>query len=235
LQNLGIDKEHPEDLTEEERARFVRLNIDPSSISIKRVMDINDRLLRKITIGQGSAEKGHERSTGFDIAVASEIMAILALSNDLSDLKERLKLVNGRLGRMVVAKSHMGWPITSDDVGVTGALTVLLKEAIKPNLMQTLEGTPVLVHAGPFANIAHGNSSIIADKIALKLAGLTPTDPGYVVTEAGFGADVGMEKFFNIKCRKSGLKPDAVVLVVTVRALKVHGGGPKEISQLTLG
>jgi len=156
--------------------------------------------------------------------VASECMAVLALSNDLADMRERL-------GRMVVADSKSGEPITADDIGCAGAMAVLMKDAIKPNLMQTLEGTPVFVHAGPFANIAHGNSSILADKIALKLAGIeegeSESDYGYVVTEAGFGADIGMEKFCNIKCRISGLKPNAVVLVATIRALKMHGGGPE--------
>ncbi|GAB1294885.1 Monofunctional C1-tetrahydrofolate synthase, mitochondrial [Apodemus speciosus] len=180
-----------------------------------RLLDTNDRFLRKITIGQGGTEKGHSRQAQFDIAVASEIMAVLALTDSLADMKDRL-------GRMVVASDRDGQPVTAEDLGVTGALTVLMKDAIKPNLMQTLEGTPVFVHAGPFANIAHGNSSVLADKIALKLVG----EEGFVVTEAGFGADIGMEKFFNIKCRASGLVPNAVVLVATVRALKMHGGGP---------
>lgn len=151
-------------------------------------------------------------------------MAVLALSNDLSDMKRRL-------GKMVCAYSKKGEPITADDIGVTGSLAILMRDAIKPNLMQTLEGTPVFVHAGPFANIAHGNSSILADKIALKLAGIEEGEPdnsyGYVVTEAGFGADIGMEKFCNIKCRISGLQPNAVVIVATIRALKMHGGGPE--------
>lgn len=178
-------------------------------------MDTNDRFLRKITVGQGPLEKGHTRECQFDIAVASEIMAILALTTGLRDMRERL-------GRMVVASSTSGVPVTADDLGVSGALTVLMKDAVRPNLMQTLEGTPVFVHAGPFANIAHGNSSIIADKIGLKLVG----EDGFVVTECGFGADIGMEKFFNIKCRYSNLIPNAVVLVATIRALKMHGGGP---------
>merc|ERR1719189_439866 len=164
-------------------------------------------------------EKGKERQTSFDISVASEIMAVLALTTDLADMR-------ARLGRMVVASDRKGNPVTADDLGVGGALTVLMKDAIRPNLMQTLEGTPVFVHAGPFANIAHGNSSILADKIALKLVG----EDGVVVTEAGFGADIGMEKFFDIKCRSSGLTPNAVVLVATVRALKMHGGGPKVVA-----
>lgn len=178
-------------------------------------MDTNDRFLRKITVGQGPNEKGHTRECQFDITVASEIMAILALTTSLRDMRERL-------GRMVVASSKAGVPVTADDLGVGGALAVLMKDAIRPNLMQTLEGTPVFVHAGPFANIAHGNSSIIADKIGLKLVG----EDGFVVTEAGFGADIGMEKFFDIKCRYSGLIPNGVVLVATVRAIKMHGGGP---------
>ncbi|KAL1923344.1 uncharacterized protein VTP21DRAFT_8324 [Calcarisporiella thermophila] len=222
LAKLGINKENPEELTPEEISRFVRLDIDPSTITWQRVIDTNDRFLRKITVGQNATEQGHERTTGFDIAVASEVMAVLALAKDLKDMRERL-------GRMVVASSRSGEPVTADDLGIGGALTVLMKDAIKPNLMQTLEGTPVFVHAGPFANIAHGNSSVLADRIALKLAGTEGADmpPGYVITEAGFGADIGMEKFFDIKCRVSGLVPDCVVLVATVRALKMHGGGPE--------
>ena len=155
----------------------------------------------------------------FDITVASEIMAILALTSSIGDMRERF-------GKIVVASDTQGNTVTAEDLGVAGAMTVLMKDAIRPNLMQTLEGTPVFVHAGPFANIAHGNSSIIADKIALKLVG----EEGYVVTEAGFGADIGMEKFFNIKCRTSGLTPNAVVLVATVRAIKMHGGGPPVVA-----
>ncbi|RCH91316.1 tetrahydrofolate synthase, partial [Rhizopus azygosporus] len=224
LEKLGINKTEPSELTEEEISRFVRLDINPDTITWQRVMDTNDRFLRKITVGQNPTEKGMERQTGFDIAVASEVMAVLALATDLKDMRERL-------GRMVVASSKAGEPITADDLGIGGALTVLMKDAIKPTLMQTLEGTPVLVHAGPFANIAHGNSSILADRIALKLAGSDENlEPGYVVTEAGFGADIGMEKFFDIKCRVSGLVPDAVVLVATVRALKMHGGGPEVVA-----
>ncbi|KAA0189205.1 hypothetical protein HAZT_HAZT008061, partial [Hyalella azteca] len=199
--------------------RFLRnITISQSDnciISIS-VLDTNDRFLRKITIGQSATEKNMTRSCQFDITVASEIMAVLALTTSLEDMR-------ARLGRMVVASDTAGNPVTAEDLGASGALTVLLKDAIRPNLMQTLEGTPVFVHAGPFANIAHGNSSILADKIALKLVG----SDGYVVTEAGFGADIGMEKFFNIKCRTSGLVPHCVVLVATVRALKMHGGGPK--------
>jgi len=156
------------------------------------------------------------RRTGYDITVASEIMAILALTNDLADMRDRM-------GRIVIGTNKKGEAVTAEDLGVAGAMTVLMKDAIKPTLMQTLEGTPVFVHAGPFANIAHGQSSIIADRIALKLA-------DYVVTESGFGADIGMEKFFDIKCRYSGLIPSVVVMVATVRALKMHGGGPKVVA-----
>lgn len=216
LEKLGITKTDPDELTPEERTRLVRLDIDPDTITWRRVIDTNDRFLRGITIGQGEEEQGFERQTGFDITVASEIMAILALTCDLGDMRERL-------GRIVIGVSRSGEAIDAEDLGVAGALTVLMRDAIKPNLMQTLEGTPVFVHAGPFANIAHGNSSIIADRIALKLA-------DFVVTESGFGADMGMEKFFNIKCRYSGLVPNVVVLVATVRALKMHGGGPKVVA-----
>jgi methylenetetrahydrofolate dehydrogenase (NADP+)/methenyltetrahydrofolate cyclohydrolase/formyltetrahydrofolate synthetase len=212
LKKLGIDKTDPNDLTEDEVSRFVRLDIDPETLTWRRVVDINDRMLREITIGEGPNEAGFTRKTGFDITVASEIMAILALTSDLADMRERF-------GRIVIATNKAGEAITAEDIGCAGAMTVLMKDAIMPNLMQTLEGTPAFVHAGPFANIAHGNSSIVADKIALKLA-------DYVVTESGFGADIGMEKFFDIKCRYSGLIPHCVVLVATVRALKMHGGGP---------
>jgi len=219
LKKLGIDKTDGNSLTDEEIEAFALLKIDPSTITWQRVLDTNDRFLRAITVGQSPTEKGQERKSQFDISVASEIMAILALTNSLADMRERL-------GKIVVASDVSGNPVTSEDLGVAGALTVLMKDAIRPNLMQTLEGTPVFVHAGPFANIAHGNSSILADKIALKLAG----EEGVVVTEAGFGADIGMEKFFDIKCRSSGLTPNAVVLVATVRALKMHGGGPKVVA-----
>ncbi len=219
LKKLGIEKTDPNELTPEERHRFIRLDIDPNAIQWRRVIDVNDRFLREIMVGLGAEERGFEHRSGYDITVASEIMAILALTTSLEDMRERL-------GRMVVATSKSGEPITAEDLGVAGALAVLMKDAIKPNLMQTLEGTPAFVHAGPFANIAHGNSSILADQIALKLVGRD----GYVVTESGFGADVGMEKFFNIKCRYSGLVPHVVVLVATVRALKMHGGGPKVIA-----
>ncbi|KAF9454495.1 C-1-tetrahydrofolate synthase [Macrolepiota fuliginosa MF-IS2] len=223
LEKLGINKTNPDDLTPEEINCFARLDVDLDTITWNRVLDVNDRFLRKITIGQNPTEQGHVRETGFDIAVASEVMAILALTTSLEDMKERL-------GAMVVATSKRGDAVTADDIGATGALAVLMKDAIKPNLMQTLQGTPVFVHAGPFANIAHGNSSILADRVALKLAGTeegdSPDHVGYVLTEGGFGADMGMEKFCNIKCRVSGLKPDATVIVATTRALKMHGGGP---------
>ncbi len=212
LKRLGIDKTDPNDLTEEEISRFVRLDIDPDTLTWRRVVDINDRMLRGITIGRGPKEIDADRDTGFDITVASEIMAILALTTDLADMRKKF-------GDIVVATSKAGEAVTAEDIGCAGAMTVLMKDAIMPTLMQTLEGTPAFVHAGPFANIAHGNSSIVADKIALKLG-------DYVVTESGFGADIGMEKFFNIKCRYSGLIPNCVVLVATVRALKMHGGGP---------
>ena len=213
---LGIETDDPDQMTEAQKNKFVRLDIDPDTITWKRVVDTNDRFLRGITVGEGSDEKGHTRKTGFDITVASEIMAILALTTDLRDMRERF-------GRIVIGTSRQGEAVDANDIGAAGALTVLMKDAIKPNLLQTLEGTPVFVHAGPFANIAHGNSSILADKIALKLA-------DYVVTESGFGADMGMEKFFNIKCRYSGLVPDVVVLVATIRALKMHGGGAKVVA-----
>ncbi|XP_054618275.1 monofunctional C1-tetrahydrofolate synthase, mitochondrial isoform X3 [Dunckerocampus dactyliophorus] len=215
LRRLGINKTDPTSITPQEVSSFVRLDLDPTKITWQRVVDTNDRFLRKITVGQASTEKGQIRETGFDIAVASEIMAILALADSLEDMK-------ARLAHMVVGTSRSGQPVTAEDLGVSGALAVLMKDAIKPTLMQTLEGSPVFVHAGPFANIAHGNSSVLADKLALKLVGRD----GFVVTEAGFGADIGMEKFFNIKCRASGLRPSVVVLVATVRALKMHGGGP---------
>ncbi len=219
LQRLGIDKTDPNDLTPEERSRFARLDIDPDTLTWRRVIDTNDRFLREIEIGLGPEEKGKTRRTGFDITVASEIMAILALTTSLEDMRERM-------GRIVIGTNRKGEAITAEDIGCAGAMTVLMMDAIKPNLMQTLEGTPAFVHAGPFANIAHGQSSIIADKIALKLVG----EHGFVITESGFGADIGMEKFFGIKCRYSGLIPHVVVLVATVRALKMHGGGPKVVA-----
>lgn len=214
LAKLGINKTDPNELTEEERHRFSVLDIDPETITLQRVLDVCDRSLRKITIGQGVNED-FPRSTGFDISVASEVMTVLALTTSLADMREKL-------GNIVVGMSRSGEPITADDLGVGGAMCVLMKDAIQPTLMQTIEGTPVFVHAGPFANIAHGNSSIVADQIALKLAG----EDGFCITEAGFGADIGMEKFFNIKCRYSGLIPHCAVIVATVRALKTHGGGP---------
>lgn len=215
LVRLGIQKTDPNELTSDEIEKFARLNIDPANVVWTRVVDINDRYLREITVGESPTEKGFTRKTSFAISVASEIMAILALATDLSDMKTRL-------AKMVVAFDKVGHPVSADDLGVTGALLVLMKDTIEPTLMQTLEGTPVFVHAGPFANIAHGASSIVADNIALKLVG----ENGFTVTEAGFGSDIGMEKFFNIKCRTSGKVPNAVVLVTTVRALKMHGGGP---------
>ncbi len=223
LAKLGIEASDPNALTPEQRSAFVRLDVDPATITWRRVLDVNDRFLRTITVGQSASEKGRTRETGFDITVASEIMAVLALADSLADMRSRL-------GAMVVASSRSGQDVTADDLGVAGALTVLMKDALQPTLMQTLEGTPVLVHAGPFANIAHGNSSVLADRIALKLAGAD----GFVVTEAGFGADIGLEKFCNIKCRSSGLKPHAAVLVATVRALKMHGGGPAVVAGVPL-
>ena len=219
LVKLGIQAETLADMSTEDKRRMFRLDIDPASITWQRVVDINDRLLRKIQIGLGDDEKGNERLTGYDITVASEIMAILALTTSLKDMRDRL-------GRMVFGTNTRGEALTAEDLGVAGALTVLMKDAIMPNLMQTLEGTPAFVHAGPFANIAHGQSSIVADQIALKLVG----EGGYVITESGFGADIGMEKFMDIKCRYSGLVPDVVVLVATIRALKMHGGGPKVVA-----
>ncbi len=219
LKKLGIAKTDPAALTPEEKRSMFRLDIDPVSITWNRVIDISDRFLRVVRIGLGPEEKGMVRDTGFDISVASEIMAILALTSGLADMRERL-------GRIVIGTSRSGEPVTADDLGVAGALTVLMKDAIMPNLMQTVENTAAIVHAGPFANIAHGNSSVIADQIALRLVG----QDGYVVTESGFGADCGMEKFMNIKCRASGLAPSCVVLVATVRALKMHGGGPKVVA-----
>lgn len=216
LQKLGITKTDPDTLTPEEQGRFARLDIDPKSVTWRRVVDINDRFLRKITIGQASTEQGRVRETAFDISVASEVMAILALSTDLADMKKRL-------GKIVIGSSKKGEPVTAEDLGMTGAMAILLKDAIQPTLMQSLEGSPILVHAGPFANIAHGCSSIVADGVALKLVG----KDGYVVTEAGFGSDIGMEKFLDIKTRVSNYVPNAVVLVATIRALKMHGGGPK--------
>jgi formate--tetrahydrofolate ligase len=190
------------------------LGIDPRQVTWKRCMDMNDRVLRNIVVGLGNKTDGMVREDHFVITVASEIMAILCLADDMKDLKRRL-------GQIIVAYNFEGKPVTADDLKATGAMAALLKDALKPNLIQTLEHTPAIVHGGPFANIAHGCNSVRATKTALKLA-------DYVVTEAGFGADLGAEKFFDIKCRKAGLSPDAVVLVATVRALKYNGGVPKE-------
>jgi formate--tetrahydrofolate ligase len=187
-----------------------KLGIDPHTITWPRVVDVSDRALRKIVIGLGGKENGSPRESGFDISVASEVMAILGLTTSLRDLRQRL-------GRIVIGLDQGGRAVTAEALGTAGAMAVLLRDAIKPTLLQTVENTPVFVHAGPFANIAHGNSSIIADLMGLKLADC-------VVTESGFGADMGMEKFMNIKCRYSGLVPDAVVMVTTVRALKMHSG-----------
>ena len=190
------------------------LGIDPRQIVRKRCMDMNDRVLRNIVVGLGSKMDGMVREDHFVITVASEIMAILCLADDMADLKKRL-------GRIIVAYTFDGKPVTADDLQATGSMAALLKDALKPNLIQTLEHTPAIVHGGPFANIAHGCNSVRATKTALKLA-------DYVITEAGFGADLGAEKFFDIKCRMAGLKPDAVVLVATIRALKYNGGVPKD-------
>jgi formate--tetrahydrofolate ligase len=189
------------------------LNIDPRRIVFRRVMDLNERALRKIVIGLGGKTEGVPRESGFDITVASEVMAILCLAMDLTDLK-------ARLAKIVVAYAYDGKPVTVADIGASGAMAALLKDAIKPNLVQTLGGVPAFIHGGPFANIAHGCNSVQATKLGLKLA-------DYLVTEAGFGADLGAEKFLDIKCRSAGLKPDAVVIVATVRALKMHGGRKK--------
>ncbi len=186
------------------------LDIDPDSITWRRVVDMNDRALRNIVVGMGGKWNGMLRETGFDIAVASEVMAILAVTTSLQDMRERL-------ARIVIGLNSRREPVTAGQIGAAGAMTVLMKDAIRPNLLQTLENTPALVHAGPFANIAQGNSSVLADLIGIKCG-------DYLITESGFGADIGAEKFFNIKCRASGLRPDAAVLVVTVRALKLHSG-----------
>jgi len=186
------------------------LGIDVHNITWRRVMDVNDRALRNIVIGLGTKEDGVPRQTGFDITAASEVMAILALATSQADMR-------ARLGRVVVAYTRAGEPVTAEQLHGAGSMAVIMRDAIKPNLMQTLENTPVLVHAGPFGNIAHGNSSIVADKIGIHAG-------DFLITEAGFGADIGAEKFFNIKCRNSGLAPDAAVLVATVRALKAHSG-----------
>ncbi len=188
------------------------LDIDPLSVSWRRCMDINDRSLRDIVVGLGGKANGYPRETGFDITAASEVMAIVAVAADLQDLRRRL-------GAITVAQTRNGDPVTAEQLQAAGSMTVLLKETIKPNLVQTLEGQPAFVHCGPFANIAHGNNSLVADRVALKLA-------DYVVTESGFGSDMGMEKFFDIVCRLGDIRPDAVVLVATVKALKHHAGEP---------
>ena len=192
-----------------------RLGVDPYNVLWRRVLDINDRALRNVMTGMGEKGDGPLRESGFDITVASELMAILSLSSSLQDMRQRI-------GRMVMALDKQGKPLTAEDFGVAGAMAVLLKDALMPNLMQTMEEQGALVHTGPFANIAHGNSSVIADRMGIHMA-------DYLVTESGFGADVGMEKFFHIKCHNSGMAPDAVVLVATVRALKMHGGGPRVV------
>ncbi len=186
------------------------LDLEPATISWRRVLDVNDRALRNVVIGLGAAQDGVPRQSGFDITAASEVMAVLALSRSLADMRSRL-------GRIVVGHARDGRPVTADDLHAAGAMTVLLLEAIKPNLVQTLEGTPTIVHAGPFGNIAHGNSSVIGDLIGSRAG-------DFLITEAGFGADMGAERFFDIKCRVSGLRPDAAVVVATVRALKAHSG-----------
>ena len=203
---------HEERLGEKftEQTKLPRLNIDKNQIVWKRVIDHNDRALRRINVGVGGGVNGVEREDGFEISAASELMAILALATDLHDMRQRI-------GRIILAYDMDGKPITADQLEVAGAMTVLLKDAINPNLMQTAEQTPVLIHAGPFANIAHGNSSVLADKVGLQLA-------DYVVTEAGFGSDMGMEKFFNIKYRQTGVAPSCIVLVATVRSLKSNSG-----------
>ncbi|MCL5256364.1 MAG: formate--tetrahydrofolate ligase [Chloroflexi bacterium] len=192
------------------------LKIDPFSITWRRVMDISDRSLRQIIIGLGGKENGYPRETGFDITVASEVMAILALTTGLKDIRERFS-------RVVIGNDVTGKPITAEDLHCAGSMTVLMRDAIKPNLIQTLENNPALVHAGPFANIAHGNNSILADMIGIKMG-------DYLITESGFGADMGAEKFMDIKCRYSGLTPDAVVIVATIRALKMHSGDFKIVA-----
>eukprot|EP00494_Astrolonche_serrata_P024586 UN24845 len=217
LKKLGINKTNPDDLTAEEREQFAHLKLDKDDVLWKRVVDMNDRALRDIEVG--FSEKNFKRRTGFDIASASECMAILALSNSLEEMKERL-------AKIVVGVSTRGEFITAEDIGCAGAMAAIMKDTINPNIMQTLEGGPVFVHGGPFANIAHGCSSTVADEIALRLV----EKEGFVLTEAGFGADIGLEKFMNIKCRFSGLEPDCVVLVATVRALKMHGGGSAVVS-----
>ncbi len=190
--------------------RSTAVDLDQHRITWQRVLDVNDRALRKIIVGLGTRGDGIPRQTGFDITAASEVMAVLALATSLQDMRERM-------GRIVVGQNHAQEPVTAEQLKAAGAMTVIMREAVKPNLMQTLENTPVLIHAGPFGNIAHGNSSVVADLIGIR-------GGDYLITEAGFGADMGAERFFNIKCRTSGLKPDAAVIVATVRALKTHSG-----------
>ncbi|HWM60218.1 MAG TPA: formate--tetrahydrofolate ligase [Pseudonocardia sp.] len=190
--------------------------IDPHNITWRRVLDVNDRVLRNVIVGLGSRMDGVPRQTGFDITAASEVMAIFALARSVPEMRERM-------GRIVVGYTHAGKPVTAEDIGGAGAMAVIMRDAMAPNLLQTLENTPVLVHAGPFGNIAHGNSSVVADLIGIHAG-------EYLITEAGFGADMGAERFFNIKCRASGLTPDAAVVVATVRALKVHSGKFKVVA-----
>jgi len=222
LEKLGISAKKVSDLSPEDAHRFFRLDIDPYSIGLNRVIDVNDRAIRNVIVGLGTSADGRPRQTGFDITVASEVMAILMMSSSLKDMRERV-------GRMVIGTDKGKNAVTAEDLGVAGAMTVLLKDALMPNLMQTLSGSPAFVHAGPFANIAPGNSSVMADMIGIKLA-----SGGYLLTESGFGADIGMEKFFDIKCRTSGLIPNCVVIVATIRALKMHGGGPKVVAGIPL-
>jgi formyltetrahydrofolate synthetase len=214
---------HESRMSDEKLAEIglARLGIDVFNLQWNRVVDINDRALRNVVVGLGGKLDGRPRESGFDITVASELMAILALA-DGEDYASALRNLRERVGRVVFGSSKSGQPLTLESLGVAGAVTVLLKETLHPTVMQTLEGQLAFVHAGPFANIAHGNSSILSDRVALHLG-------DYVVTESGFGADMGMEKFFDIKCRASGLVPDCVVMVATVRALKTHGGGPKVV------
>ena len=227
LEKLGIESEKPSDLSDDDKEHMFRLNIDPNAVQWRRVVDVSDAALRNIIVGLGGINDGFMREAGYDITVASEIMAALGMCSGLADLRERM-------GRIIIGMSKKGGmrhvgriePITAEDLNVAGAMTVLLKDAIMPNMMQTLAGSPAFVHTGPFANIAQGNSSIMADKVALKLVG----PDGYVVTESGFGADCGMEKFFNLKCRVSGLVPNCVVIVASIRALKMHGGGPRVVA-----
>lgn len=219
---IGSRMMHERNYSDEAWAKkgLKKLNINPYSITWNRVVDVEDRSLRRIVVGLGTKWDGYPRETGYDITVASEVMALLGLTTNLKDMRERV-------GRIVIGTSWDGNPVTAEDLGVAGAMAVLLKDALMPNLMQTTENTPVFCHTGPFANIAHGNSSGIADLIAIKLS-------DYLVTESGFGADCGMEKFFDIKCRGTGLIPNCVVMVASVRALKMHGGGPKVVAGLPL-